>query len=103
MKTKTILIILLVILLVGLLYFLLFHVFSGIGTPFAKACNGVEVGMDEKTALLLMANYENKNDVTFLQTIDTLTYTTPGISGDYQCYVHLDENKKVKGVTRIFD
>ena len=103
MKTKILLAVLLIALLTGLLHFLLFYVFSGIKTPFAKACNSITIGLNEETALLLLAQYQNKNNVTFFQSDDTLTYITPGISGDYQCYIHLDRDKKVKEVTKIFD
>lgn len=85
------------------LYYLQFHVFSGVKSALGKACYKIQVGMDKQTVLNDMEKFNNKNNVTFSQKTNTLIYVTPGLSGDYQCYVYLDEKDKVKDVTRIFD
>jgi hypothetical protein len=92
-----------VIALLGIGFYLMFYVFSGVLTPFAKACAEVEIGMKKGQALDIMSNFENKENVTFKEEDSVLVYTTPGFSGDFQCYINLDENGNVKLVTKIFD
>lgn len=103
-KSKAILIVIsAVVVLVAILYYLVFFVFSDLGTSFAKACGKVESGMTKEQALSIMQEFQNDKDITFLDKNNVLTYTTPGLSGDYQCYISLDDQNKVKLVTKIFD
>ncbi len=85
------------------IYYLMFYVLSGVKTPFAKACYGIKVGMEKETVLRLMSDFENKEEVIFQEKDGVLAYVTPGLSGDYQCYVYLAGGGTVKSVVKIFD
>ncbi len=103
MKKKILLIASILILLAAVCYYLMFYVLSGVQTSFAKACYRVEAGIKKEEAKNFLAEFENKNNVTFEEKNNILVYVTPGFSGDFQCYVHLNEDGIVKSVTKIFD
>ena len=96
-------VIIVVVLLATIGYCLFFFVFSGLGTGFAKACSSVKEGMAKSEVMDIMSGYQNKRKVVFTEKDGLLTYITPGLSGDYQCYVYLNDDSKVKSVVSIFD
>ena len=100
---KLIVIVLLIAVFLLILYYLAFYQFTGIKTPLAKACNKIEVGMEKETVLNIMKEFEKDNRDPFNEEYNYLGYDTPGLSGDWQCYIYLDEDNAVESVTRIFD
>jgi hypothetical protein len=100
-KGIKILLLIIVIFVVG--YYLMFHVFSGVQTAFGKSCYKIALGMNKSDVISLMSDFQNKNKVSFKEGTTSLAYYTEGFSGDYQCYVTLDEKNRVKGITKIFD
>lgn len=91
------------VLLGASIYYLQFHILSGVKTSFAKACYEIRNGMRRNEARGFMSDFENKNKVTFTEKDNVLTYVTPGFSGDFQCYIYINEDGVVKSVTKIFD
>jgi hypothetical protein len=102
-KSKLITIVSSVVILVVAVYYLIFFVFSGVGTPFARACEKIHLGMNRDQVLSFMSEFENKQDISFSEKDGVLSYVTPGLSGDYQCHVYLDQQNNVASVIKIFD
>lgn len=105
MKTiKTIIIIIsLLILLGGSVYILAFHVFSGLGSRFNKECSKITVGMDRAEVLERMKPFETPPKYSFKETEELISYATEGFGGEYQCYIYLTPENKVKSAMGIFD
>jgi hypothetical protein len=82
---------------------LLFFVFTGIGTGFARACSRVGTGMTRDQALDIMSDYQNNNGVEFTDKPEELAYGKEGFSGDYQCYIFIDGQGRVSKTLGIFD
>ena len=103
MKKKLLVILSLAIVFLTIAYYLMFYVLSGVGTSFARTCEQIYAGMSKEQVLTTMNEFENKQKVIFSEKENALSYITPGLSGDYQCHVYLDEQDKVVSVIRIFD